>query len=76
MPDGCAPRCLVFLSHAGRFQLNRSSVFPQSATWQEQAFDARDGALFMLIAVSGISAEMLRYIHDAAKASIEASAFQ
>ncbi len=60
----------------GAFQPKRSVFFPQVPTWQEQGFDARNGALFLLIAPNGMPADVLKYIHDAAKASIEANAFQ
>lgn len=60
----------------GVFQPQRSSFFPQTPTWQEQGLAARNGALFLLIAPNGMPAEALKYIHDAARASIEATAFQ
>lgn len=60
----------------GAFQPKRSPHFADTPTWAEQGVAAHNGALFLLIAPNGTAPEILKYLHDAAKASIEAPAFQ
>jgi tripartite-type tricarboxylate transporter receptor subunit TctC len=59
----------------GVFQPVRNPNFPDAPTWKEVGYPVHNGAWFLLIAPKGTAADIVKYLHDAAKAAIEEPAF-
>lgn len=69
MVDGKRMRALVV------FQNSRHPDFPDAPTARELGWNVANGVWFLLMAPKGTSAPVLKYLHDAAKATIEDPAF-
>jgi tripartite-type tricarboxylate transporter receptor subunit TctC len=67
--DGKRMRVLV------AFQPKRHPVFPDVPTAKELGWDVANGVWYMLMASKGTPAQVIRYLHDAAKAAIEDQKF-
>jgi len=67
--DGKRMRVLV------AFQPRRHPVFPDVPTAKELGWDVANGVWYMLMAPKGTPVQVIRYLHDAAKAAIEDSKF-
>ncbi len=63
--DGKRMRVLV------AFQPRRHPVFPDVPTAKELGWDVANGVWYMLMAPKGTPVQVIRYLHDAAKAAIE-----
>ncbi len=63
--DGMRMRVLV------AFQPRRHPVFPDVPTAKELGWDVANGVWYMLMAPKGTRVQVIRYLHDAAKAAIE-----
>lgn len=59
----------------GVFQPARNANFPDAPTWTELGYPVHNGAWFMLIVPKGTPADVVKYLHDAAKAAMEDAAF-
>lgn len=59
----------------GVFQPQRNPHYPDTPTFKEAGFDVSAGTYFSLIANKGTPAEVIRYIHDAAKQAMEQRGF-
>jgi tripartite-type tricarboxylate transporter receptor subunit TctC len=59
----------------GVFQPTRNANFPDAPTWKEVGYPVHNGAWFLLIAPKGTPPDVVKYLHDAAKAAIEDAAF-
>jgi tripartite-type tricarboxylate transporter receptor subunit TctC len=59
----------------GVFQPARNPNFPDVPTWKEIGHPVHNGAWFLLIAPKGTPPDVVKYLHDAAKAAIEEPAF-
>jgi tripartite-type tricarboxylate transporter receptor subunit TctC len=53
------------------FQPNRHPVFPDVPTAKEAGYDVANGVWFLLMAPKGTPAPVLKYLHDAAKETIQ-----
>lgn len=69
MVDGKRMRALVV------FQNSRHPDFPDAPTARELGWNVANGVWFLLMAPKGTPAPVLKYLHDAAKATIEDPAF-
>jgi tripartite-type tricarboxylate transporter receptor subunit TctC len=59
----------------GLFQSKRSPFFPDSPTWKELGYDVANGVWFLLIAPKATPPDVVKYLHDAAKAAMDDPAF-
>lgn len=59
----------------GVFQPARNAVFPEVPTWKETGYPVHNGSTFFLVLPSGTAPDVVRFIHDAAKAAIDDPAF-
>jgi tripartite-type tricarboxylate transporter receptor subunit TctC len=59
----------------GVFQLNRNANFPEVPTFKEMGHAVHNGAWFLLVLPNSTPPEVVRYIHDAAKAAMADPAF-
>jgi tripartite-type tricarboxylate transporter receptor subunit TctC len=57
------------------FQPKRNAYFPDAPTCKEAGYDVHNGAQFLLILPKGTPPDVVRYLHDAAKAALEDPAF-
>jgi tripartite-type tricarboxylate transporter receptor subunit TctC len=57
------------------FQTRRHDYFPETPTAREAGWDVANGVWFLLAAPKGTPAAVLKYIHDAARATMEDPAF-
>ena len=57
------------------FQPKRNPNFPDAPTCKEAGYDVANGAQFLLILPKGTPPDVVRYLHDAAKAAMEDPAF-
>jgi putative tricarboxylic transport membrane protein len=58
------------------FQPDRNTVYPDVPTWKELGFPIHYGINQLLIGPKGLSADVVKYVHDAARASMEEPAFR
>ena len=63
--DGKRMRVLI------NFTPKRHAVFPDVPTARELGWDVSNGVWYMLLAPKGTPANVMRYVHDAAKAAID-----
>ena len=59
----------------GVFQPARNANFPDAPTWKEMGFPVHNGAWFLLVLPKGTPPDVVKFLHDAAKASMEDAAF-
>jgi tripartite-type tricarboxylate transporter receptor subunit TctC len=59
----------------GVFQPVRNAVFPDVPTFKEIGYAAHNGSTFFLVLPGGTPPDVVRYVHDAAKAAIDDPAF-
>lgn len=59
----------------GVFQPARNATFPDVPTLKELGYAVHNGAWFLLVLPKGTPADIVRYLHDAAKAAMEDPAF-
>jgi tripartite-type tricarboxylate transporter receptor subunit TctC len=59
----------------GVFQPARNTIFPDVPTFKEIGHGVHNGSTFFLVLPSGTPPEIVRYVHDSAKAAIEDPAF-
>jgi tripartite-type tricarboxylate transporter receptor subunit TctC len=57
------------------FQPARNSVFPDVPTFKELGYPVHNGSTFFLVFPSGTPPDVVRHLHDAAKAAMEDPAF-
>jgi tripartite-type tricarboxylate transporter receptor subunit TctC len=57
------------------FQPVRNPVFPDVPTFKELGYPVHNGSTFFLVFPSGTPPDVVRYLHDAAKAAMEDPAF-
>jgi tripartite-type tricarboxylate transporter receptor subunit TctC len=57
------------------FQPSRNAYFPDVPTCKEAGYEVHNGAQFLLILPKGTPPDIVRFLHDAAKAAIEEPAF-
>jgi tripartite-type tricarboxylate transporter receptor subunit TctC len=57
------------------FQTTRNAYFPDAPTCKEAGYDVHNGAQFMLVLPKGTPPDVVRYLHDAAKAVMDDPAF-
>jgi tripartite-type tricarboxylate transporter receptor subunit TctC len=59
----------------GVFQPSRNPSFPDAPTLKEVGYPVHNGAWFLLLLPNGTPPDVVRHLHDAAKAAIEDPAF-
>lgn len=59
----------------GVFQPTRNANFPDAPCFKELGFPVHNGAWFLLVLPNGTPPEIVRYVHDAAKAALDDPAF-
>lgn len=59
----------------GVFQPNRNANFADAPTFKEIGYPVHNGAWFLLVLPNGTPPEIVRYLHDAAKAAMDDPAF-
>jgi tripartite-type tricarboxylate transporter receptor subunit TctC len=57
------------------FQPARNPVFPDVPAWKELGYPVHNGSTFFLVLPNGTPPDVVRYIHDAAKAVMDDPAF-
>jgi tripartite-type tricarboxylate transporter receptor subunit TctC len=59
----------------GVFQPARNATFADAPTFKEMGYPVHNGAWFLLVLPNGTPPEIVRYLHDAAKAAMDDPAF-
>jgi tripartite-type tricarboxylate transporter receptor subunit TctC len=59
----------------GVFQPSRNASFPEAPTFKELGYAVHNGAWFLLVLPNGTPPEVVRYVHDAAKAAMDDAVF-
>ncbi|MEK7345017.1 MAG: tripartite tricarboxylate transporter substrate binding protein [Pseudomonadota bacterium] len=75
-PAEVMPQLNVTLRALGSFSDVRQAALPDTPTWKEQGYLAAFGAKYLLIAPKNTQPQALKYIHDAAKATMESPSFK
>ncbi|HEU4371350.1 MAG TPA: tripartite tricarboxylate transporter substrate binding protein [Methylomirabilota bacterium] len=57
------------------FQPARNTVFPDVPSFKELGYSAHNGSTFFLVMPNGTPPDVVRYVHDAAKAAMDEAAF-
>lgn len=75
-PADVMPQLDVTLRALGSFSDMRQAALPDTPTWKEQGYPAAFSAKYLLIAPKNTPAQALKYIHDAAKGTMESPNFK
>lgn len=59
----------------GVFQPARNANFPEAPAWKEVGYPVHNGAWFLLVLPKGTPPDVVRFVHDAAKAAMEDPGF-